>query len=146
MGWEEVLGSRELLRRRLVAISAVHGWEARSGRKTFLGGIAPGALIESLRSEVAELDAAAELASKAEVLLELRQARAALEALSEEREQAADDLAALRDEHFEVCRRVLFSHSAPHPAAKRFVPASPSAASPPPAAGPRPPRAAGRRA
>ena len=32
MSWEELLGSREDLRRRVSTIAAVHGWEARSVR------------------------------------------------------------------------------------------------------------------
>ena len=72
MRWDELLGAREGLKRRLDTIAAVHGWESRSARKCFLGGIEPGALVRSLRAEVCSLDAAAADLERADLLLQLQ--------------------------------------------------------------------------
>ena len=58
--WEELLGSREALKSRLDTIAAVHGWESQTFRKSFLGGIEPGALLQSMKAEVAAIRPAAE--------------------------------------------------------------------------------------
>ena len=102
MRWEELLGSREALKRRLDTIAAVHGWQARSSRKTFLGGIEPGALVRSLRAEVQALDQAATELERADLLLQLQQVRKQLEALGEEREHLAEDVAQLQEDNFEA--------------------------------------------
>ena len=103
VNWEELLASRETLKRRLVTIAAVHGWESRSSRKSFfMGGIEPNALLSSIRKEVRTLDAAAELCGKVDLLLELQQRRAELEALSEERDRLAEDVLQLREDNFEA--------------------------------------------
>ena len=75
MRWDEVLGAREALKRRLDTIAAVHGWESRSARKCFLGGIEPVALVRSLRAEVASLDTAAAELERADLLLQLQHVR-----------------------------------------------------------------------
>lgn len=99
--WEELLAGRELLKRRLDAIGAVHGWEATSSRKGFLGGIEPGALIKSIREEIATLEPAAEGLEKADLLLELRAVREQLSTLSDERQQLAEDVAQLREADYD---------------------------------------------
>ena len=81
MRWDEVLGAREGLKRRLDTIAAVHGWESRSARKCFLGGIEPGALVRSLRAEVGSLDAAAADLERADLVLQLQHVRRQLEEL-----------------------------------------------------------------
>ena len=93
IGWEELLSSREALKRRLDSISAVHGWEARAARKSFLGGVEPANLLQSIRDEVKTLEPAAEALDKADLLLELRTAREAVIALSEERHLLAEEMA-----------------------------------------------------
>ena len=102
MRWDEVLGAREALKRRLDTIAAVHGWESRSARKCFLGGIEPGALVRSLRAEVASLDAAATDLERADLLLQLQQVRRKLEEHEQERERTAEDVAQLQEDNFEV--------------------------------------------
>ena len=100
--WEELLGSREALKRRLDTIAAIHGWESQSLRTGFLGGIEPAALIQSLRSEISALDPAADDLEKAGLLLELRAKREQLESISEERDRMAEDMLELREDQFEA--------------------------------------------
>lgn len=76
MQWEELLGSREALKRRVDTIAAVHGWEGRSSRRSFLGGIEPASLLESIKSEIVALDPACEALERADILLEVRVRRA----------------------------------------------------------------------
>ena len=76
--WEEMLGSREALKRRLDAIAAVHGWESRCARRSFLGGIEPGVLARSLRVEIDEFGQAAAELERADLLLQLRRVRTQL--------------------------------------------------------------------
>ena len=102
MRWDEVLGAREGLKRRLDTIAAVHGWESRSARKCFLGGIEPGALVRSLRAEVCSLDAAAADLERADLLLQLQHVRRQLEELELERERSAEDMAQLQEDNFEA--------------------------------------------
>ena len=101
--WEELLSSREELKRRLDAIAATHGWESRSARRSFLGGIEPGALVRSLRTEVAALDQASEELARAGLLLQLRDVRSQLEQAAEERERLTEDVAQLQEDKFEAC-------------------------------------------
>ena len=110
VSWDELLNSREVLKRRLDAIAAVHGWEAQHSRKSFLGGIEPDTLLQAVRLEIKALGPAADALGKADILLELRQCKAALEALSEERDRLVDDMVALREDNFEA-RDMLASQS-----------------------------------
>ena len=55
MTWEELLRARETLKCRLESIAVVHGWEGRSSRRSFLGGIDPSALLPSLKAEIRAL-------------------------------------------------------------------------------------------
>ena len=100
--WEEMLGSREALKRRLDSIAAVHGWESRCARRSFLGGIEPGVLARSLRVEIDEFGQAAAELERADLLLQLRRVREQLTALEEERERQADDVAQLQEDTFEA--------------------------------------------
>ena len=102
MRWDELLGAREGLKRRLDTIAAVHGWESRSARKCFLGGIEPGALVRSLRAEVCSLDAAAADLERADLLLQLQHVRRQLEELELERERSTEDMAQLQEANFEA--------------------------------------------
>ena len=101
--WEELLGSREALKSRLDTIAAVHGWESQTYRKSFLGGIEPGALLQSMKAEVSAIRPAAEEASKAGLLLELKARHEQIGALSEERDRLSEDIAQLQEDHFEAC-------------------------------------------
>ena len=60
--WEELLASRESLKRRLDTICAVHGWEPRgeAAGKSFLGGVEPASLLQTMRAEIRTLDPAAD--------------------------------------------------------------------------------------
>ena len=69
MHWEELLGSRESLKRRVDAIAAVHGWQGRASRKSFLGGIEPAALVASMKADIAALDPMAEALEVADLLV-----------------------------------------------------------------------------
>ena len=100
--WDEVLGSREAFKRRLDTIAVVHGWESRSARKSFLGGIEPGTLVHSLAAEVQSLDASATELERADLLLQLQQVRRQLDALEQERERSAEDVAQLQEDNFEA--------------------------------------------
>ena len=101
-GAPQVLGAREALKRRLDTIAAVHGWESRSARKSFLGGIEPGTLVHSLAAEVQSLDASATELERADLLLQLQQVRRQLDALEQERERSAEDVAQLQEDNFEA--------------------------------------------
>ena len=101
INWEELLGSRETLKRRLDTIAAVHGWEARSSRRSFLGGVAPSALIQSIRAEIKALEPAASDLDKADLILELQKKREQLEAMAEERDRLAEEMLQLQEDNFE---------------------------------------------
>ena len=75
VSWDELLLSREALKRRLNTIAAVHGWESSAARKGFLGGIEPARLLASIRAEVAALSPAAAALERADLLLELERVR-----------------------------------------------------------------------
>jgi hypothetical protein len=100
--WEELLGSREVLKRRVDTIAAVHGWQGQISRRGFLGGIEPSALLDSIRAEMVALDPTSEALERADLLLGLQKTRAQLEALAEERDRLADDLAVTKEDCFET--------------------------------------------
>ena len=102
VSWEELLCQRESLKRRMESIAAVHGWEARSLRRSFLGGIEPGALVRDLSIELDTLRGASEHLERADLLLELRRQTEALEALEAERGRLAEEMVQLREEDFEA--------------------------------------------
>jgi hypothetical protein len=99
MQWEELLGSREGLKRRIETISAVHG---REGRRILTGGIQPSSLLESIRTELTALGPASEALERADLLLELEEKRAKLEALALEKNALVDDICMLREDCFEA--------------------------------------------
>ena len=88
--WEDLLGSREELQRRLQSIAAVHGWESRSSRRSFLGGVEPAAVVRWIRDEIGDVDAAAEELGRADLLLQLREERERLDALADEKGRLHD--------------------------------------------------------
>jgi len=102
MNWEELLCSREGLKRRVDTIAAVHGWEGQSLRKSFLGGIEPGPLLQSIRAEIATLNPASEALERADLLLELQAKRAQLEVQDEEKHRLLDDMRQLQEDCFEA--------------------------------------------
>ena len=102
MQWEELLGSREALRSRVHTIAAVHGWEGRSSRRNFLGGIEPESLLVLMRAELALLGPACESLDRADLLLELQKKGEAIQGMCEERDRLADDLAIQKEDCFEA--------------------------------------------
>ena len=54
--WEDLLRGHEELKCRLDAIATVHGWESKTFRRSFLSGVEPRALVQSLRTDVAALE------------------------------------------------------------------------------------------
>jgi hypothetical protein len=102
VNWGELLRSREGLKRRIDGIAAVHGWQGRTTRKGFLGGLEPSTLLESIRSDIDALEPAAEALEKADLVLQLRAEREQLEALRQERDRLHEDCCALQEDCFEA--------------------------------------------
>ena len=102
VSWEELLGSREAMKRRVDTIAAVHGWEGASAQKSFLGGVEPSGLLQSIKAEIVALEPAADALETADLLLELQSIRAQLGAAGEERDRLAEDLHQSQEECFEA--------------------------------------------
>ena len=102
VSWEDLLGSREGLKRRVDTIAAVHGWEGRCLEDGFLGGVEPSTLLASIKAEILLLDPAAEALETADLLLELQNARGQVGVLGEERDRLAEDVQQLQEDCFEA--------------------------------------------
>ena len=102
VSWEELLESREDLKRRMDTIAAVHGWEGASTRKGFLGGVEPSALLDSIQAETAALKPVSEALDSTGRLLELEALREQLRAADEERDRLEEDLQQSREEYFQA--------------------------------------------
>jgi hypothetical protein len=118
VGWADLLGSREELKRRLDAIAAVHGWEGLCtadedeeamsaggggegrGGATALGGIEPTPLLQFIRQEIEQLEPAVRELETADLLLELRTSRQQLVAMEQERDRLVDDVMQAQEECF----------------------------------------------
>lgn len=102
VSWEELLGSREALKSRIDTIAAVHGWEGASKHKSFLGGVEPTALLNSIQAEMSALNPAADALESLDLILELQKIRKQLEIAGDERDRLAEDLQQSLEDCFEA--------------------------------------------
>lgn len=102
VSWEELLGQREALKRRIDTIAAVHGWQGASAQQCFLGGVEPSALLDSIQAEIVAMEPAAEALEAADVLLQLQACREQCMIVGEERDRLAEDLQQSQEESFQV--------------------------------------------
>jgi hypothetical protein len=102
VSWEELLGSRETMKRRVDTIAAVHGWEGASAHEAFLGGVEPTALLQSIKAEILALEPAAEALETTDLLLELHGVKEQLGLAGEERDRLSEDLHQSQEECFEA--------------------------------------------
>ena len=102
MQWEELLGSREELKRRLDTLAAVHGWQGHASRRSFLGGIEPSNLLDSMKAEIKALEPTSQALERADLLLSLEKAKIALGEVAAERDRLSADLAIVKEDCFEA--------------------------------------------